>query len=313
MLARFYTNSGDAQATTRCVVPARVLPAEVVAGGSALAKGLPSVWQNPVQPHLVDIIADKQLGNRVVIDVDDPYHLTEEGWNAKDTAAHIEALAHADTLICTTEALAASYEGLHPDIRVIPSCVDAADFQLGRMTQHLDGKFRIGYAAGFSHARDTELIAKALALMSARPDVIVEFVGAFDPGWDFAYTRYPALPHPAYKALIATWNIGLAPLVDHPVNELRSDLKVLDYAASFVVPIVSPFGPYEHLVEKGLVASAESDEEWIEALVELTDNDALRKQLALNLFNYCRVERHPANQRLRYLDALGLRRSYAHV
>lgn len=313
MLARFYTASGDAQATTRCVVPARLLPATVAGLGVPLQKGLPSVWQNPVQPHLFDLVRDKDLGNRIVIDVDDPYHLTEDDWDPKDTSAHIDALAHADVLICTTEALAASYEGLHGDIRVIPSCVTQEDFDIGRQTQHLDGKFRIGYAAGFSHARDTELIAKALALMSVRDDILIEFVGAFDPGWDFAYKRYPALPHPAYKALIATWNVGLAPLVDHPVNEMRSDLKVLDYAMSYCVPVVTPFGPYEHLAERGIVASAESDDEWYEVLNELYEKPELCSALAMSANRYCKVERHPANQRAAYVDALGLRRSYANV
>lgn len=313
MLARFYTASGDAQATTRCVVPARVLPGRVAMLGDELVKGVPSVWQNPVRPHLFDLVRDKEIGNRVVIDVDDPYHLTEDDWDPKDTSAHLDALAHADTLVCTTEALAESYAGLHGDIRVIPSCVDPEDFKLGRMTQHLDGKFRIGYAAGFSHGRDTDLIAEALRRISVREDVIVEFVGAFDPGWDFAYRRYPALPYPAYKAMIATWNVGLCPLVDHPVNQMRSDLKALDYAMSYCIPVVSPYGPYEHLVEDEIVCSASTPDEWHDVLYQLASDQKLCAQLAMKAYDYCRVERHPANQRLAYVDALGLRRSKTHV
>jgi hypothetical protein len=315
VFARFYTLSGDAQATTRCVVPARVLPAEVVLLGQVeLRKGRPSVWQNPVTQHLFDLVRDKQeCENRIVIDVDDPYHHMHEGWKQKDVDSHIDALAHADVVICTTDALAEAYEGLHADIRVIPSCVDLTDFQFGRQMQHLDGKVRIGYAAGYTHAPDAEIIGDALAQISEHPDVIVEFVGAFDPGWDFKYNRYPALPYAAYKAMIATWSIGLAPLVDNDINRTRSDLKALDYGMSFANPVVSPIGPYQHLADAGLVAYAETTQEWYDAILGLVENGEQAGRLAMKFFNYCRIERHPANQRVAYLDALGLRRSYAHV
>lgn len=314
MLARFYSASGDAQATTRCVVPARVLPGEVCHPQfSAPVKGPPSVWQNPVADHLFAIVQDRELGNRIVIDVDDPYFEGGEDWKDSDVEGHLEALKHADTVICTTEPLADAYEQLHPDVRVIPSSVAGEDFQLGRQMQHLDGKLRIGYAAGFTHARDTELIAKALALISTRAGVVVEFIGAFDPGWDFAYKRYPALPYPAYKAMLATWHIGLAPLQPTQLNETRSDLKALDYAMSGAACVATPFGPYEQLAERGLIATAESDDEWFEALLTLVENDELRQKIALTAHHYCRVERHPANQRTAYLDALGLRRDYTNV
>lgn len=314
MLARFYSSSGDAQATTRCVVPARVLPASVAHPHEGLVRGRPSVWQNPVEAHLFQLMQDKEeCGNRVVVDVDDPYHQPSDGWRERDIEAHRECVQAADVLLCTTEALAETYSGLHDDIRVIPSCVDVQDFALGRQMQHLDGKFRIGYAAGYTHAPDAELVAEALARIADHDDVIVEFVGAFDPGWDFPYRRYPALPYPAYKAMIATWNIGLAPLVDNDLNRTRSDLKALDYAMSGAVVIASPFGPYVPLVERGIIASASDPDEWYEAMYELISSSDTCGRLAAAAFDYCRVERHPANQRTAYVDALGLRRSYVNA
>lgn len=293
-----------------------MLPAEVALFGHSggLRKGLPSVWQNPVSAHLFDLVRDKEeAGNRIVVDVDDPYHLPSEGWKQKDVDSHLDALAIADVLVCTTEALAESYSGFHDEIRVIPSCVAVEDFALGRQTQHLDGKIRVGYAAGYTHAPDAALLSEALAEVAAQPGVIVEFAGAFDPGWDFPYVRYPALPYPAYKALIATWNIGLAPLVDSPLNWTRSDLKALDYMMSGAVVVASPVGPYAALVEQGLIASAESAREWSEVLLELLGSDETCRRLVGRAYHYCRVERHPANQRTAYLDALGLRRSYVSV
>lgn len=314
MLARFYSLSGDAQATARCVVPARILPGQVcVATRDPLQKGPVSVWQNPVSQHLFELVADKELGNRIIVDVDDPYLTMSEGWKQRDVESHLDAIKMADVVICATEPLADLYGEIHDDVRVIPSCVALEDFQFGRQMQHLDGKLRIGYAAGYSHAADAKLVADALAQISEHPDVIVEFVGAFDPGWEFDYKRYPALPYAGYKAMIATWNIGLAPLAENPLNSTRSDLKALDYAMSFAVGVCSPYGPYAELVEQGLVASAESTQEWYEALLELVENQMLCQQIAMNAYTYCLIERNPANQRVRYLDAMDLRRRYIRV
>jgi hypothetical protein len=314
VLARFYSSSGDAQVTTRCVVPARMLPASVAFPHEGLMLGCPSVWQNPVAVHLFDLVRDKEeAGNRIVIDVDDPYHLLSEGWKQKDVDSHLDALKVADVLLCTTEALAESYSGLHDDIRVIPSCVAVEDFQLGRQAQHLDGKFRIGYAAGYTHGPDADLLTEALARIADHPDVVVEFVGAFDPGWDFPYRRYPALPYPAYKSMLATWNVGLAPLVDNDLNRTRSDLKALDYAMSGAACVATPTGPYAHLAERGVIAAAETPQEWYDALYALVTSTEACAHFVGAAYDYCRVERHPANQRTAYVDALGLRRSYTHA
>lgn len=314
MLARFYTASGDAQAQARCVVPARVLPAEVAHPHVAKTeRGLPSIWQNPSRGVIDQLMLDVAAGNRIVIDCDDPYHSTNEHYDEQKAKDHLFALEQAATLIVTNDALAAAYDGYHSDIRVIPTCVDERDWQLGRQTQHLDGKMRIGYAAGWSHAPDTDIIAEALSRISDMPDVIVEFVGGFDPGWDFPYRRYPALPFPAYKAMLATWQIGLAPLVDNEINSTRSDLKALDYAISGAICVASPVGPFEHLAEKGIIVPAEGPKEWYETLRDLIESDSERTKIGLNAYQYCRIERHPANQRTAYLDALGLRRSYSHA
>lgn len=314
MLARFYSSSGDAQAQARCVVPARVLPAEVILPQQVEpVPGLPSLWQNPSCQEQLDGIAMDSAHNLIVIDVDDDYGVPSEAYGQHPADKHLNALQFAKTVTCTNEALAEVYRARHDDVRVIPSCVDVADYDLGRQINHLDGKLRVGYAAGFTHAPDAALVGEALAEVSRQEDVIVEFVGAFDPGWDFPYVRYPAVPFPAYKAIVNTWAIGLAPLVDSPLNHTRSDLKVLDYAACGAVAVVSPSTAYQHLIDRELVASAETSEDWLEAIQTLLAGDRLRTQIAINAFNYCRIERHPANQRTAYLDALGLVRSRTHA
>jgi Glycosyl transferases group 1 len=279
---------------------------------SALPGGMPSIWQNPNSQHLDALMVDGGT-NRVVIDVDDPYHQASPKYAQANADAHINCLQGAAALIVANEALAEAYAGMHDDIRVIPTCVDPLDWNLGRQMNHLDGKLRIGYAAGDRHAEDAALLGEALAQISEHEGVIVEFVGSFDPGWDFPYVRYPALPYPAYKAMLATWSIGLAPLTPSEINLTRTDLKFLDYAMSGAVCICSPVGPYAPLVEDGIVCSAESPQEWYEVLRELVEKDDTRQKLGLHAYNYCRVERHPANQRVAYLDALGLRRSHVHA
>jgi hypothetical protein len=317
VLARFYSSSGDAQAQARCVVPARVLPGEVILPRHVEPlKGCPSLWQNPSVVEQLDmVVADHGARNRIVIDVDDDYGSSHDLYTPENAAIHLNALEFAHTVTCTTEPLAEVYRERHADVRVIPTCVEIADYEFGRQINHLDGRIRIGYAAGRTHAPDAKIVGEALKEIAeaGHEGLVIEFVGAFDPGWDFPYNRYPALPFPAYKAMIQTWNIGLAPLEDSDLNRTRSDLKFLDYAACGAVAVVSPGPAFDHLIERDLVASAETTEDWVEALQALIASDRLRAQIALNAYHYCRVERHPANQRVAYLDAFGLTRSHAHA
>jgi glycosyltransferase involved in cell wall biosynthesis len=75
------------------------------------------------------------------------------------------------------------------------------------------------------------------------------------------------------------WDIGIAPLADLPMNRTRSDIKLKEYAASGVVWLASPIGPYVGLGEEqgGRLVP---DDGWFEALERLVAHRRERRRLA---------------------------------
>lgn len=77
-----------------------------------------------------------------------------------------------------------------------------------------------------------------------------------------------------------SFDIGLAPLVDWPVNRARCSLKVLDYMSLGLPVVCSAVGENNHFIQNnktGLLAH--STEEWVSHLERLIADVSLRKTL----------------------------------
>lgn len=120
------------------------------------------------------------------------------------------------------------------------------------------------------------MLARVLA---AHPSVRIISIGL---KLDLRDRRYQHIPHVPVQELIAfetRFDIGLAPLVDTPLNRARSNVKLKEYAASGAAWLASPVGPYRPLGEEQggrLVA----DGGWEAALTTLIYDHAERRALA---------------------------------
>jgi hypothetical protein len=153
--------------------------------------------------------------------------------------------------------------------------------KLKRRRQKHDGLI-VGWIAGVEHTEDAiELgLRDTLArLLAAHPQVVVESVGV-DLGLGERYVRHPSAH---FKALpddhLSRYDIGLAPIVDIPFNQARSNIKVKEYAASEVPWLASPRGPYANLGEQqgGILVP---DGNWGTTLDALIRDARRRKKLA---------------------------------
>lgn len=82
---------------------------------------------------------------------------------------------------------------------------------------------------------------------------------------------------------IASSHIGLAPLPDDPWTRGKCGLKTLQYMAAGLPVVASASGVHPEMIENdrtGLLV--DTPEEWIEALVRLSSNDALRQMMGQN-------------------------------
>jgi glycosyltransferase involved in cell wall biosynthesis len=229
-------------------------------------------------------------GIPIVYDNDDDYTLVPKGsamykmaGGLKGQRLHAATLKVAKLAACVTttnERLGEKYRRGGADrVEVIGNYLSP---EMDRSTRRHDG-IVIGWIAALEHYADaTELgLARVLTqLMGECPDVRVECVGV-DLKLPERYTHDFELDFQELPRRIGGFDIGIAPLADLPVNWMRSDIKVKEYAASGVPWLASAIGPYEELGEAhgGRLVSADG---WYEALWRLVTKHRERRRLARN-------------------------------
>lgn len=139
----------------------------------------------------------------------------------------------------------------------------------------------IGWIAGLEHQLDAERIpvrATLQRLLDERPEVRV---ASFGLGLGLRGDRYrhvDVVPLLELTRAAGVFDVGIAPLTDHPMNRARSNIKLKEYAAAGACWLASPTGPYVGLGERQggrLVA----DDAWHDALARLLDKPRDRARL----------------------------------
>lgn len=305
-LAEFYGSPAEAQTYCRSILPARYLPG-VARGawqdGHDLAPA--SVWEHPGEHHAACIDTNRKRGQRVYVDVDDNYSDPDlcDGYTPEKAAAHVRIVEQSDGVITASANLAERYSKIHSNVHFIPSgvCTQEWEFPVEPVRY-----LRVGWGAGTTHDSDAPLVEEAMRWVSEQKGCQVIVIGV-DPGWDFAYWRYPWMPLHSYRGLLKTLDIGLAPLQpDTELNHYRSDLKFLDYTMAGAVTIASDGPAYGLSIEHGktgLLAKTASD--FTRLVREAVEDVAARCELLIAAREHVMLKRHAAGYRSAYVEALG--------
>lgn len=186
-----------------------------------------------------------------------------------------------DVITTTNEALAERYRSYGARTVIpIPNFLTRASLAAQR-SKH-DG-IVLGYAGWIDHQDDWDgLGLKDIVedLLDVHPDLRVESAGPID-------LRLPADRYRAHGALrfdrlpeaIAGFDVAIAPLIDKPGNDTRSDIKLKEYAIAGVPWLASPYGPYAGFGEEQGGWLVE-DDRWFDALNALLSDGKARKKLA---------------------------------
>lgn len=178
------------------------------------------------------------------------------------------------------------------------------------------GKVVIGYASGTpTHNHDFELVKPALQeLLGRYPQVELHLVGDLDPGGDWGSLsgrihRRPLVPWRQLPALLAAFDINLAPLVaDNPFSQSKSEIKYVEAGLVRAPTVASRTGAFAYAIrsgENGFLAS--SSEEWYQALAELVEQGGLRRRMGAAAYADCLARYHPqtrAAELIATLDAI---------
>jgi len=186
-----------------------------------------------------------------------------------------------DVITTTNEALAERYRSYGArTVMPIPNFLTRASLMAPRRKH--DG-IVLGYAGWIDHQDDWDALGLqgiVEDLLDIHHDLHVESVGPIDLRLPSdCYRSQGVLPFDQLPQAIAGFDVAIAPLIDKPGNDTRSDIKLKEYAIAGVPWLASPYGPYvDYGEEQGgwLV----EDDQWFDALNALISDGKTRKKLA---------------------------------
>jgi glycosyltransferase involved in cell wall biosynthesis len=188
----------------------------------------------------------------------------------------------------TTEVLAAKYRRAGVQrVEVIGNYLSPDT--LGARRPH-DG-IVIGWVAGGEHQADANRIKIADALreiVAKHGDVRVECIGV-NLALPERYRHDKNVEFVDLPERIRGFDIGIAPLIDIPLNRARSDIKLKEYAAGGVPWLASPVGPYIGLGEREGGRLVPNDQ-WCDALERLVVGERERERLARNARGWAKTQ-----------------------
>jgi len=236
----------------------------------------------------------KNRGGKWILSLDDDYR-NIPNWNPaklKDfqLGLHEFTLDAADYIISSTPALTEALGRQHKTLTA-PNLMDVAAYDTPTPAAIEQGRLRVVWAGSKTHSKDLELIEAALDYLipKYRKNVDFIFVGGapdgilkkyllkglyFEKGVEsnvyHDFMSYRIRPH-----------VFLAPLIEHPFNLCKSNIRVLEGWCLSAAVVASPVGEYK-VIEEGIDGEyATTKEQWIERIERLINNHKYREKLAV--------------------------------
>lgn len=217
---------------------------------------------------------------------DDPFSLDPVNWLAKpayDNAEMRQAIrdcASAARLVTvTTEPLARVFRQFSDNVTVLPNRIPAWLLDAERPRHE---KLTIGWMGGVSHSRDLAMIAQAWRDVVDETGSRGHFVGAdyrtmLRPH-GFDATDWIVPPAATYPRI--DFDVALAPLSDHPFNNSKSPIKVMEYAALGIPVVASDHPVYRDYVTDGVTGFlCRTPHQWHQKMTRLACDERLRAQM----------------------------------
>lgn len=227
----------------------------------------------------------KKNHNKVVVDIDDSFHLIDESHPEWDVYKHkIDALnytiAHSDLITVTTNPLKDGYKDITKKVAVLPNPLDKKTWKKPLIRPRKKrGPIQLVYMGTPTHQGDFNMILPALDSIHKKNPGIFELnvIGVSKETPDRPWLK--KLKQPTGKIVypkFVKWflkqgpfDIGLAPLEDTPFNSGKSDIKALDYLAAGILPVLSDVKAYQGEVKKYSVLCNNTRSDWERTLTKL--------------------------------------------
>ena len=238
---------------------------------------------NRLNPYQDQIGLIRQgFGCKVVIDIDDHWHLPTNHINYEDYLHHgklIERnLYESDLVTCTHERLADICRKFNNNVQVLPNALPYGDDQF-TINKVEDDSIRFFWAGGCTHLDDLRILKNPIRRLMAHKSKIKMVIGGYDDCndiskyiWDkmtdaFTANRtlnhqiLPSMPVNKYMTMYDHADVMLIPLVANNWSANKSNLKLLEAAAKKVPVICQKVAPYSDDMDAP-VLWVEKQEDW---------------------------------------------------
>lgn len=239
---------------------------------------------------LFAVLALQGRGIRFVYDFDDDvwavpdWNYLKPAFTAPKQRTMTALIRVADLVTVSTERLGDRAELLNWRVRVIPNALPPDAIEPPR-PRRLPG-FRVGWAGSATHTGDWAPVEGVfLELLRRWPDLRLVFMG-WGPEAFAGHARvewHPWVQPPRYYQALADLELDVfvAPLVEHPFNEAKSPLKLLEAGVMGWPIVCAEVGPYR--AGPGAVPAirvgARDPQGWAEALGALRADAGWRRAL----------------------------------
>ncbi len=184
------------------------------------------------------------------------------------------ALGFCDRLIVSTEPLADLCHNMINDIQVLPNCLEDDVWAELTSKRGRSNKPRVGWAGAQQHADDLAFIIDVVKETAHEVDWVFFGMCPEEIKDDIAEEHEFVLSFTGYAEKLASLDldVAIAPLAQHPFNEAKSNLRLLEYGILGWPVICTDIYPYQNAPVKHVQNKKEA---WIEAIRErIYDLDA---------------------------------------
>ena len=247
------------------------------------------------------IAAAREMGKPIVFELDDlltnvPRSNRYYERFALITPDILAMLREADFITVTSEPLRHYLEEAEPQakgkIHVLPNFINPDIWDGAKPPPEKPGEpFVVGWFGTATHDEDLAIVKPAIVELARKypGKIVFKFWGYLPenfkgiPGVELISGWQPDLRLFARDVINSRIDLALAPLVDHPFNRAKSDIKWLDYSICYIPGIYSTISPYTASVEHGRTGwlAENKAEQWVEAIERFMHDHKLWRSIAV--------------------------------
>jgi glycosyltransferase involved in cell wall biosynthesis len=166
---------------------------------------------------------------------------------------------------------------------VVPSTIDLSEYPfIPEPREH--GKFIVCWTGSISTLAHFERGRPALERLATKVPLLVKVICSAPSERPIAGAEMRFIPWTAEREAqdVGSCHVGIMPLPDDEFSRGKCAMKALQYMATGRPVVISPVGVNVDVVEHGCNGFlAGTNEEWVEALLQLARSPELRKQMGL--------------------------------